>query len=109
MDLAGIRQQVLSNNTSAQEKTEELLLERAIYELSSKEWRELLAGIPADVSSSSWQEAVSLVCLLWIPAHPDPDALLDSVQAASKQTLNFFCGWRICFNVFGHTEIRCTV
>ena len=37
------------------------------------------------------------------------DALLDSVQAASKQVLNFSYGWRICFNVFGHTEIRCTV
>ncbi|KAL3145928.1 hypothetical protein ABBQ38_015291 [Trebouxia sp. C0009 RCD-2024] len=49
MDLAGIRQQVLSSNTSAQEKAEALLLERVVYELNSKEWRELLAGIPADV------------------------------------------------------------
>lgn len=49
MELADIRQQVLFNNTSAREKAEELLLQRAIYDLDSKEWRELLAGIPADV------------------------------------------------------------
>ena len=49
MDLADIRQQVLSSNTSARKKAEELLLERAIYDLNRKEWRELLAGIPADV------------------------------------------------------------
>ncbi len=49
MDLADIRQQVLSNNTSARKKAEELLLERAIYDLNRKEWRELLAGVPADV------------------------------------------------------------
>ena len=49
MDLADIRQQVLSNKTSARQKAEELLLERAIYDLTRKEWRELLAGIPADV------------------------------------------------------------
>ena len=49
MDIADIRQQVLSNNTSARKKAEELLLERAIYDLNRKEWRELLAGVPADV------------------------------------------------------------
>lgn len=49
MDLADIRQQVLSSNTPAREKAEELLLQKAIYDLNRKEWRELLAGIPADV------------------------------------------------------------
>ena len=48
MDLADIRQQV-SSNTSARQKAEALLLERAIYDLDRKEWHELLAGIPADV------------------------------------------------------------
>ena len=37
------------------------------------------------------------------------DASLDSVHAAPKQTLIFVCGWRVCFDVFRHTEIRCTV
>ena len=49
MDLADIRQQVLSSNTSARKKAEALLLERVVYELNRKEWRELLAGIPSDV------------------------------------------------------------
>lgn len=49
MDLADIRQQILSSNTSAREKAEALLLERTIYALNRKEWHELLAGIPADV------------------------------------------------------------
>lgn len=49
MDLADIRQQVLSSNIPARENAEELLLQKAIYDLNRKEWRELLAGIPADV------------------------------------------------------------
>ena len=50
MDLADILQQIfLSSNTSARKKAEELLLQKAIYDLDRKEWRELLAGIPADV------------------------------------------------------------
>ena len=49
MDLGDIRQQVLSSNTAARQKAEALLLERAIYDLNTEEWRELLADIPADV------------------------------------------------------------
>ena len=49
MDLTVIRQQVLSGNASAREKAEALLLERTVYDLSKKEWRELIAGVPADV------------------------------------------------------------
>ena len=49
MDLANIRQQVLSSNTFAQKRAEELLLARATYDLNIKEWRELLAGVPADI------------------------------------------------------------
>ncbi len=51
MDLTVIRQQVLSGNASAREKAEALLLERTVYDLNKKEWRELIAGIPADVDS----------------------------------------------------------
>ena len=49
MDLTVIRQQILSSNTSVREKAEALLLERTVYDLSKKEWRELIAGVPADV------------------------------------------------------------
>ena len=49
MDLADIRQQVLSSNTSARKRAEEVLLARATYDLNINEWREFLAGIPADV------------------------------------------------------------
>ncbi len=49
MDLTVIRQRILSSNTSAREKAEALLLERTVYDLSKKEWRELIAGVPADV------------------------------------------------------------
>lgn len=48
MDSADIRQQVLSSSTSVRENAEALLLKRAVYDLNKKEWRELVAGIPAD-------------------------------------------------------------
>jgi len=32
-------------------KAEAWLLERTVYDLNKKEWRELIAGIPADVDS----------------------------------------------------------
>lgn len=49
MDLAVIQQHILSSNTSVREKAEALLLRRTVYELDVKEWRELIAGVPADV------------------------------------------------------------
>ena len=49
MDLAALRQQILSSNKTADGKAEDLLLESKVNELSKDEWRELIAGIPADV------------------------------------------------------------
>ena len=49
MDLAKLRQQILSSNKTASEKAEDLLLEREVNEMSKDEWRELIAGIPEDV------------------------------------------------------------
>ena len=49
MDLADIWQEVPSSNTSAREKAQELLLQRAAFDLNKQEWRELLAGTPLDV------------------------------------------------------------
>lgn len=49
MGLAVIQHHVLSRNKSAREKAEALLLKRTVYELDVKEWRELIAGVPADV------------------------------------------------------------
>ena len=49
MDLAALRQQILSSSKTANEKAEDLLLESKVNELSKDEWRELIAGIPADV------------------------------------------------------------
>ncbi len=50
MDLTVIRQQILSSNTSVREKAEALLLERMAYDMSKDEWRELIAGVPADIT-----------------------------------------------------------
>ena len=49
MDLAALRQQILSSNKTANEKAADLLLESNVNDLSKDEWRELIAGIPADV------------------------------------------------------------
>ena len=49
MDLAALRQQILSSNKTASEKAEDLLLKREVNEMSKDEWRELIAGIPEDV------------------------------------------------------------
>ena len=49
MDLAALRQQILSSNKTANEKAADLLLESELNDLSKDEWRELIAGIPADV------------------------------------------------------------
>lgn len=49
MDLADIREQVLSSNISVQEKAQILLHEKVAYDMSKKEWLELLIGVPADV------------------------------------------------------------
>ncbi|KAL0028410.1 hypothetical protein WJX77_004591 [Trebouxia sp. C0004] len=49
MDLAALRQQILSSNQTANEKAADLLLESEVNDLSRDEWRELIAGIPADV------------------------------------------------------------
>lgn len=43
MDLATLRQQILSSNKTASEK--DVLLEREVSEMSKDEWRELLAGV----------------------------------------------------------------
>lgn len=49
MDLSSLRQQILSSSKTASEKAEDLLLESKVNDLSKDEWRELIAGIPADV------------------------------------------------------------
>ena len=49
MDLATLRQQILSSNKTANEKAEDLLLEHRVNDLSKDEWRQLIAGIPEDV------------------------------------------------------------
>lgn len=49
MDLTVIQQQVVFSSASVRGKAEALLLERSVYELSREEWRELIAGVPADV------------------------------------------------------------
>ena len=49
MDLSVIRQQGFVSNMSAREKAEALFLEREVDEVSKDEWRELIAGVPADV------------------------------------------------------------
>lgn len=49
MEPAELQRQILSSNKSANEKAEDLLLEREVNEMSKDEWRELIAGIPADV------------------------------------------------------------
>ena len=59
MDLAALRQQILSSSKTANEKAEDLLLESKVNELSKDEWRELIAGIPADVKKETWQVKVS--------------------------------------------------
>ncbi|KAL0037633.1 hypothetical protein WJX77_005578 [Trebouxia sp. C0004] len=49
MEPAKLRQQILSSNKTANEKAEDLLLEKEVNEMSKDEWRELIAGIPEDV------------------------------------------------------------
>ena len=49
MDLVHLRQQILLSNKTASEKAERLLLESTVNDLSKDEWRQLIAGIPADV------------------------------------------------------------
>ena len=49
MELAKLRQQILSRNKTASKKAEDLLLKREVNEMSKDEWRELIAGIPEDV------------------------------------------------------------
>ncbi len=49
MELSVIRQQVLSSNKSAREKAEALLIERQVNEMSKDEWRQLIAGVSADL------------------------------------------------------------
>ncbi|KAL0018631.1 hypothetical protein WJX79_010803 [Trebouxia sp. C0005] len=49
MDLTVIQQQVVFSSASVRGKAEALLLERLVYELSREEWRELIAGVPADI------------------------------------------------------------
>ena len=49
MDLAVIRQQILSSNTSTRKKAEALLSKKEVYDLSTNEWRELIVAVPADV------------------------------------------------------------
>ena len=49
MEPSELQRQILSSNKNASEKAEDLLLEREVNEMSKDEWRELIAGIPADV------------------------------------------------------------
>ena len=49
MDLATLRQQILSSSKAADAKAEDFLLERKVNDLSKDEWRELIAGFPEDV------------------------------------------------------------
>lgn len=84
----------------------ELRDEAAAYRLNNREWRELVAGLPADVRRQigkmqsagkerllfidllrSWQHTVSQVCRFLHTL--TLDALLNGVQAASKQTQKF--------------------
>ncbi len=49
MDLSALRQQILLSNKTASGKAEDLLLERAVNEMTTDEWRELIARIREDV------------------------------------------------------------
>ena len=49
MDMKGIRQEVLDINMSTREKAGAFLLETTAFEMDEMEWRELIAGVPADV------------------------------------------------------------
>ena len=49
MDLASIRQHILTSNQTAGEKAKAFLRKNKVHELSKDVWRELIAGIPDEV------------------------------------------------------------
>ncbi|DBB05433.1 TPA: hypothetical protein ACH3X1_012397 [Trebouxia sp. C0004] len=52
MDFSTMRQEILLSNRTAKEKAEAFLLKWRVNDLTTVEWRNLIAGIPEDVEKA---------------------------------------------------------